>query len=349
MAFEKEYEAVKATIQKYPQQLKQSWEDVRSIDVPNSYKNVKNIVFCGMGGSALGARMIDSLCFGQLSIPLEVFNEYHLPRYVNDDTLVVISSYSGTTEETLSDLHDKALAKGAKVFGITTGGSLATELQEKKIPSYIFEPINNPSGQPRMGIGYSAGAFLALLSMLGLIDLKEDDIYSAISAMQEASKHYASETDVENTAYNLSQKLVGKMPILVSSEHLVGTIHTIKNQFNESAKTFASSFDLPELNHHLLEGLDHPKTNKDNLHFVFFNSHLYTDRIQKRYPITQEVLTKNGIEHTSFAPTSTNKLTQVFESLVFGSFVVYYLTKSYEIDPLAIPWVDYFKKALNDK
>src|SRR6185369_17706943 len=108
MAFEKEYEQVKATIQKYPQQLKQSWEDVRSIDVPNSYKNVKNIVFCGMGGSALGARIIDSLCFGQLSIPLEVFNEYHLPRYVNDDTLVVISSYSGTTEETLSDLHDKA-------------------------------------------------------------------------------------------------------------------------------------------------------------------------------------------------------------------------------------------------
>jgi glucose/mannose-6-phosphate isomerase len=347
MGFDAKYELVKQTIQKYPDQLKQAWEEVRGIYLPTEYQNVQNIVFCGMGGSALGARMIDSLVFDRLRIPFEVFNEYHLPLYVSEKTLVVISSYSGATEETLSDLHDRVLAKGGKVIGITTGGKLADELEKQKTPAYIFEPKYNPSGQPRMSIGYATGAVLALLSALKLIEFDENEIYKATTAMQEAGKHYANETDAENTAYNLSQKLKGKMPVLVASEHLVGTAHTIKNQFNESAKTFATLFDLPELNHHLMEGLAHPEENKKLLHFVFLNSHLYTQKVQKRYPLTQEVITKNGIEHSMFSPTATDKLSQVFETLVFGSFVVYYLTKSYGIDPLEIPWVDYFKKQLS--
>src|SRR6476659_358310 len=128
---EEKYALVKQTIQKYPDQFRQAWEEVRGIHVMESYKDIQNVVFCGMGGSALGARMMDSLLFDRLRVPFEIFNEYHLPNYVNDKTLVVISSYSGTTEETMSDLHDKALSKGAKVFGITTGGELAGELQEK--------------------------------------------------------------------------------------------------------------------------------------------------------------------------------------------------------------------------
>lgn len=348
MAFEDKYELVKQTIQKYPEQLKQAWEEVKSIHLPDDYKNVQNIVFSGMGGSALGARVVDALAYDQLQIPLEIFNDYHLPSYADNRSLVVVCSYSGTTEETLSDLNDKAVSKGAKVFGITTDGDLTKELRAKNIPSYVFNPKANPSEQPRMGIGYMAGAVLALLSNLNFIEFKDEEIYTAIKVMQEAGKHFGDETSAENTAFNLSQKLKGKMPILVASEHLVGSAYTIKNQFNESAKTFSALFELPELNHHLMEGLAHPEQNTEFLHFVFFNSHLYDSRVQKRYPLTQEVVTKNGIEHSMFSPTSLDKLSQAFEVLVFGSFVVYYLTKSYGIDPVAIPWVDYFKKQLKN-
>src|SRR5258705_1769255 len=104
MAFEDKYELVKQTIQKYPEQLKQAWEEVRGIYVPNDYKEIGNIVFCGMGGSALGARMVDSLLFDRLEVPLEIFNGYGVPTYTDDKSLVVVSSYSGTTEESIAAL-----------------------------------------------------------------------------------------------------------------------------------------------------------------------------------------------------------------------------------------------------
>lgn len=345
MAFEKEYELVKQTIQKYPEQVKQAWEEVRSLHLPNEYKDVQNIVFCGMGGSALGARIVKSFSSDRMELPFEIYNEYRIPSYVNDKTLVIISSYSGTTEETLANL-EFAKRKRAKIFGITSGGLLAETLSRDNISCYIFDPKHNPSKQPRLSIGYAAGAVFALFSALSYFKLTDDEIYKSIAAMQEAVAHFSDETSAENTAFNLSQKLLGHIPILVASEHLFGTAYTIKNQFNESAKTLCALFELPELNHHLMEGLAHPSNNKDLLHFVFFNSPLYTSRTQKRYPLTQEVVTKNEIQATMFSPTSLDGLSQVFESLVFGSFVVYYLTRSYNIDPIAIPWVDYFKKEL---
>lgn len=342
---DQKYEKVKETIQKYPDQLRQAWEEARGIDLPNDYKNVQNVVFCGMGGSALGARIVKAYAAELLEVPFEIYNEYRMPSYVNDKTLVVISSYSGSTEETLSNL-ESAKRKRAKIFGITTGGKLAQELHDANIPCYIFDPKSNPSGQPRLSIGYAIGAVCALLASLSFMKITDDEIYKAIAAMKEAVKHYSDETAAENTAYNLSQKLVNHIPILVASEHLFGSAYTVKNQFNESAKTFCALFDLPELNHHLMEGLKNPPSNKDNLYFVFFSSHLYSPRVLKRYPLTQEVVSKNEIQHTIFAPSSSDKLSQVLETLVFGSFTVYYLTRSYDIDPIAIPWVDYFKEAL---
>ncbi len=348
MAFEEKYKLIKETIQKYPDQLKQSWEEARGVHLPSEFKNIQNVVFCGMGGSALGARIIDSFGFDQLSVPLEVFNEHHLPSYISENTLVVISSYSGKTEETLSDLHDRILRKRAKVFGITTGGPLAEELAEKQIPSYIFDPKHNPSLQPRMSIGYACGTLLALLTSLGVLNIKDDEVYKTVNAMREMVKHYGDDTNLENKSASLAATLKDKIPVLVASEHLVGVAHTVKNQFNESAKTFATLFDLPELNHHLMEGLAHPPQNRDLLHFVFINSHLYDSHVQKHYPLTQEVVGKNGIGHSMYAPVGTSKLAQVFETLIFGSFVVYYLTKQYGIDPMEIPWVDYFKKQLKN-
>src|SRR5512139_3046548 len=94
------FSLVYETIKAYPLQLKSSWDEVGHSYIPESYKNVQNLVFCGMGGSALGARMADSFIFDRLRIPFEIFNDYKLPNYVNDKSLVVVSSYSGTTEET---------------------------------------------------------------------------------------------------------------------------------------------------------------------------------------------------------------------------------------------------------
>jgi glucose/mannose-6-phosphate isomerase len=97
-----------------------------------------------------------------------------------------------------------------------------------------------------------------------------------------------------------------------------------------------------------MEGLANPTENKNILYFIFFNSNLYSPRVEKRYPLTIDVVKQNNIPSHEFQPFSNDKLSQVFETLIFGSFLVYYLAKNYSINPTVIPWVDYFKKKLKE-
>jgi glucose/mannose-6-phosphate isomerase len=348
-SFKEKYKLVADTIRAYPMQLRQSWDEISQMFIPEDYKDIKNVVFAGMGGSALGARIVDSLLVNRLRIPFEIYNEYHIPNYVNDESLVVVSSYSGETEETLDCLHE-SLNKGAKIFGITTGGKLGNILKERNIPSYVIDPVNNPSKQPRMSIGYAIGSILAVLTKLEVVHFSTDEMDQAIFAMNNALTDFNENVpETRNLAKVFSKKLYNKFPILVASEHLVGTAHTIKNQFNESAKTFCVLFDLPELNHHLMEGLAHPAKMKDYMHFVFLTSNQYSEEVKKRYPITQKVLEKNNVEFSVFNPNSETKLEQIFETLAFGSSVAYLMTKEYKIDPLDIPWVEFFKEEMAKK
>jgi len=345
-SMEEKYKLVADTIRAYPLQLKQSWEEIQKMYIPDEYKNIDNIVFCGMGGSALGARMLDAYAFNLLRTPLEIVNEYGLPNYTNSKVALIVSSYSGSTEETIEATYE-ALKRKAKVFAITTGGKLGEIIKEEKLSGYLFDPVHNPSGQPRMSIGYASGAVLSFLTKIGAISVTEDEIDQTISVMNNVIGDYnEGATKEKNLAVSFAQKIKGKIPILIASEHLIGTVYTIKNQLNESAKTFSALFDIPELNHHLMEGLRNPVKLKDLFLFIFFNSKLYSERVQIRYPLTADVVEKNGVPHLMYSPFSDKKLPQVFETLIFGSYMAYYLTKEHQIDPLEIPWVDYFKKEL---
>ena len=133
---------------------------------------------------------------------------------------------------------------------------------------------------------------------------------------------------------------------MVASEHLFGVAHAFKNQLNETAKTFACLFDLPEADHHLLEGLGYPEAAKAFLHFLFFESGVYFGEVKRRYSLTQEVVGKQGVSFTNYHLTAYRKLPQIFEVLILGSFVSFYLALLHEVDPAQIPWVDYFKAKL---
>lgn len=341
------FQKVADTIRAYPHQLTQVWDQVNSLYIPNDYKEVDRIVFCGMGGSALGARMADSLLMENLRVPLEIFNGYDIPAYTNEKTLVVLSSYSGGTEEIVECAH-KALQTSAKIIGMSAGGKLADILQEHNKPILIFDPIHNPSEQPRFGIGYAVGSVIALLAKLGFASVSDSERTEALSVMHEmATEFHENNSTGHNLAIEYARKLKGKIPVLVSSEHLYGATYVVKNQINESAKTFALLFEIPELNHHLMEGLKNPTKMSDLLTFVFFESKNYKDRVLKRYPLTSDVVEKNNITHITYTCRSKTKFAQSFEVLFFGSMVVYFLTKEYNQDPMIIPWVDYFKDQLS--
>lgn len=325
-------------------QLRVGWQDSRSVKIPAEYKRVQNIVVTGMGGSGLGAPLIRSVF--DLSLPLQIVNDYTLPAFVDDKTLVIVSSYSGGTEETISTFKD-ALEKGAKVVGITSGGKLATLLQEKGFPVYQFDPRYNPCGQPRMGLGYSVGGILGLLSQLGLVKLSDQEMEKAASYIKTISSSFGLEaTTDKNPVKTIATRLIGKIPIIIAAEFLAGNAHIFANQTNENAKTFAAYFILPEIDHHLLEGIRFPEGLGEKIKFVFLETGLYSEKIKQRVKITKEVLARASIESISYNIKGSSKIEASFEALAFSSWASFYLAILNEIDPTPIPNVDFFKEQL---
>lgn len=324
-------------------------KQARGLKIPASYKKVKNVALLGMGGSAIGMHFIKSVFADELKIPVEIINDYKLPALVNKDTLVIASSYSGGTEETLQAVSE-AKKRKAKIVVICAGGKLAefalrqssVRAKSNKLPALIFTTKNNPCKQPRMGLGYSIVGQMMILQKVGL--LKNVATQKMIKTIEESDKKFGVKADeATNPAMQFAKKLLDKSVWFVGSGHLLGNIHIAANQMNENGKRFAGYFALPELNHHLLEGMVNPKSNSASVYFVLFNSSLYHPRVQKRYDITKDVLAQNSISGEIYKCQAKDKLGQACEMLVFGSYLSYYCAMLSSIDPSNIPFVDYFK------
>ncbi len=327
-------------------QCLQAWDDVGRIKISPTYGTVRQIVINGMGGSALGGHVIQSLYESALQVPLVVTNSYRVPRFVSRDTLYILSSYSGTTEEVLATLP-VAKRRGAKLLIICAGGALARAAKKQKIPAYVFDPQFNPSNQPRMGLGYAIVGLIALLKKCGLIKIREAQFRAAVRGFVGMHRRFGIKVrERHNEAKRLARALHGTAPLITSAGHLGGNAHIFANQINENSKTFATFFMYSELNHHLMEGMRFPATNARQLSVVIIESGLYHPRIQKRIAITKRVLAKNRISLVSYRVRQPLALAQVFEVLLFGSYVNFYLAMLNGIDPSPIPYVEYFKKQL---
>lgn len=321
----------------FANQCEQIWKDGQKLNFPSEYNDVENIVICGMGGSAYGGHVAFSLFKNELKIPLYVNSDYHLPAFVNERTLIILTSYSGSTEEVMSCAKE-AFDKSARVVGLTSGGELGKQLQTQYVPSLIFNPVNNPSGQPRLGYGYIVLGTIAILSRMNLINMPEETVQKMIEELK------MNTTDIKEKAIELASKIQGTIPVLFASEFLYGNSHIIRNQFNETSKSFSAFSPLPELNHHLMEGLKNPTDKK--LTVLFLSSMFYSDSVKKRIELTKDVVGKNSIPFVEYEAKGTSMLSQTFNVLSFGGYITLYLAFLYGLDPSLIPWVDYFKEQL---
>ncbi|MFA5133371.1 MAG: SIS domain-containing protein [Patescibacteria group bacterium] len=326
------YGPVFESIKMIPAQFESTFTE--KISIPESYKGIKNIVFCGMGGSALSAHMFWAL--NACSIPFCFYNGYVPPKCLCEDTLFIASSYSGSTEEVLASLKNAAKEK-AKILGLTSGGPLLKYLKSKKYPFIKFDQTYNPSAQPRYGLGYGLGALLNIFIQMKLIDYNNEAVRDIIMSLEQPSIEEATKT-VED--------IQGFLPIIVASEFLEGNAHTLTNQLNETCKLFSVYYGIPELNHHLMEALKRPAPNGRLLKFVFIESDLYAKEIENRFEVTKRVVKKNKIGYTSYKVRGKTKLEQVMNLLLFGSLVGLVLSVRYKEDPTDIPWVKYFKEEL---
>jgi len=337
------------SIRALPLQCLHALDATDDIRIPEHYGHAKQILLCGMGGSALGAHVIQRWYEQELQVPFLICRDYNLPGWVGPETLVILSSYSGSTVETLS-AAEQAIARKSMLMGITAGGQLGQMLDIEGAPWYRVEPTHNPCGQPRMALGYALFGLLGLLCNADLLPDERSDIRREIALFARGADQFDPMVNDDWVLHHSS--LVGKSIVIVGSEHLEGNAHIMANQINENAKAQATWHNLPEVNHHLLEGLLNPPALRDQTVFILLQSGLYGPANRARYEVMFSILLSMKImPHTwgDLKPHGGSKVSDIIYTLAQGSWLSFILSQAYRVDPSPIPYVDKFKRELKSK
>ena len=328
-----------------PEQIIDLIQQTVNFKLPKNYKNINRVVVSGSGGSNLAGRIMAAVFNQGLTAPLLINPDYEAPGWVDKNTLFVACSYSGQTEETLA-AYQAAKKQKAKIVVLTSQNSnnkLAQSAARDRLPGLIFKTTANPAGQPRLGLGYSLAGLSLILEKARVLKSRSKNLEQVSNKLKIWGNRLIPEKS-NNQASQLAHKLNGHNIIIVSGEFLAGNAHTLRNQICENSKNFADYLTLPDLNHFAMEGLSKP--NNSQLIFLFFDSILDSPRVQKRAGLTKQVIKKNKLPFVSYQLQGKNKWEQSWEMLQLGAWLTLYLAELNKVDPLAIPWVDWFKKQL---
>ncbi len=340
-------DSVAQSIYLLPEQIKDVLKQCKDFTLPKAYKKINKIVVSGMGGSNLGGRIFNSVFESDLKSPIIILADYETPGWLGSDCLFIASSYSGTTEETLN-AYREAKKKKAQIVVLTSNSKnnpLLKMARTDKTPVLSFDAIENPSNQPRLALGYAIFSLAQILISANQIKLSPLSIKVALSTLAKTGDKLIP-TKTNNTAFKLAADIRGCGFIVVAGPFLAGNAHAFRNQINENSKNRANYLIIPEMNHYALEGLGHPITCKDSVGMLFIESNIYSPRIQKRVALTKKVAVKNGVKVLSHKLTGHTKLEQCLEMLQLGSWITYYLAQANHVDPITVPWVDWFKSEL---
>jgi glucose/mannose-6-phosphate isomerase len=329
-------------------QIKDAWAQIGQLSFTPT-TDIHNVIVSGMGGSGLGADIARSVLKDRLQAPIELVHDYTLPAYADQHTLVVLMSVSGGTEETVASAQ-QALTQGCQLAVITGGDQLLELAQANNAFVYQIDPRENPSTQGRVALGYAIVGMLGVLHLAGVFTLTDQELDEILTTVIKVSVECGVDVPQDkNKAKTLAFDLIDRKPILVAADFLEGVIHTSTNQLNENGKIFAEYHVIPELNHHLMEGLMFPHSIKSSNLFVLINSNLYHPQNQKRVAITAELIDDNEIDTLLINLSADTKLTQAFELLALFNYASFYLGILEQIDPGPLPLVSWFKEELGQK
>jgi len=312
----------------------------QNMTLPSYFIKARKVVLMGMGGSGQAADIVKVLLQESTDLIVESVHDYTLPNFVDKDTLVIVCSYSGNTEESLSIFRD-ANDKGAKLLAITTGGKLKILADKFRMPSFTFS-YDCP---PRASFPYQFVYLLSVFEKLGFWELNEESFSHILDILDKGIKKFGSDSNLfENPAKILAEKMHDSTIILYASQKLAGVANRFKAQLNENSKNMAYVETLPELNHMSIEGYRYPKAKS----FVLsLESMFEMDRIILRQNITAEILQKNKIDFDRIKFVQANtRLSEIVLLVVFGDFVSYYLSLLNQVDPSTNKFIDHMKERL---
>ncbi|HVA98272.1 MAG TPA: bifunctional phosphoglucose/phosphomannose isomerase [Bacteroidia bacterium] len=324
---------MKNMIAGFSKQLQEAIEIGKKIKLTVAPHEIKNVVISGLGGSGIGGTIVSELVAMEISVPVQVVKGYFIPNYVDKNTLVIISSYSGNTEETVNCM-ETAIQKNAKIVCITSGGKIA-EIAKQNQLDYIIIPGGMP---PRTCLGYSFTQQFFILTFFGL--LKNNFLKELENAIQLIDTN---EKNIQEEAKIIAGKLKNKLPVIYSTTYNEGIAIRLRQQLNENAKILCWHHVIPEMNHNELVGWTEKS---ENLAVIIFRDKNDFARNQTRIEINKKVFEK----YTSTIIEIYSKGNSLIEKAIYlihlGDWISYFVAEQKGVDAIEVNVINHLKAEL---
>jgi glucose/mannose-6-phosphate isomerase len=325
-----------------PEQLLTAWGEAEGLALAD-FSSVKQVLVAGMGGSAIGADLLKAYIAPLSTVSVSVHRDYGLPAWANGpDTMVIISSHSGNTEETFSAM-ETALERGCSILAISTGGKIAKLAEETGTNLWIFKH----KGQPRAAVGYSFCLLLNVFTRLGFISDPTDELHDAVSEMKEQRELLAPELpDHQNSAKLQAGQLIDRWASIFGADLLAPVARRWKGQISEIAKAWGQYEELPEADHNTLAGVVNPEDLLAKTMVYFLMAEKNHPRNIRRIELTKKNFMLEGISTGLIKARGKSRLAQMWTLIQFGDYTAFYLAMAYEVDPTPVAAIENLKSEL---
>lgn len=324
---------MKEIVQSLPNQINEAIEIGKKCNFKNTDREIRNILVCGLGGSGIGGRIVSQILIEEIKIPFLTSNDYDIPAFVDEHTLVIASSYSGNTEETIAAI-EIATKRGAEIAVVTSGGKLLEMAKENNWNHAVV-----PSGeQPRAMLSYSIIQQFFLLNRYGIIS------EAVLNELSETASFIASISEsADKAARNLALKITASTAIIYSDAAFESVAVRFRQQINENGKELCWHHALPEMNHNELVAW----AGGDEHHAPIY---LATDfdhpRTRARWKITKEIISHQTNNINEIVAKGNSRLQQFFYLIHLTDFVSIHMADIKEIDPVEVNVITHLKSEM---
>ncbi len=319
-------------IKNFPAQLTEAVEIAGKSKLKRATSPIHNVVICGLGGSGIGGTIVKETILHQAKVPIEIMKTYTLPAYVGENTLVICSSYSGNTEETLESFLFAQEHK-AHIVCVTSGGKLLELAKEAG-----YDAIVIPGGMPpRSCLGYSLTQLFHILAFHGIATEHSTHISSAVKLLVE------NQATLMKAAERMAEVLKTHTPVIYSTALNEGVAIRFRQQLNENAKILCWHHVIPEMNHNELVGWSHEYPEIAVLMFKDVQEH---SRNELRIELCKKIFEKYANIIIEIPSKGNHILEKKLYWIHFGDWVSYYLAEQRHVDSMEVKVIDQLKKDL---
>lgn len=323
----------------FPVQWGNAMDLASNLDLSIDKERITNICFAGMGGSAAGGAFLQAYLYGSCPYPVQAIQHYQIPGWIDEHTLLIASSFSGNTEETLTALTS-AREQGAQTIAVTSGGELMLKAAKEG-----FDSIKLPGEMPtRTALGYSFVPLYRIFQYLGLIDDGDRVLNETQQLLAEQNELFSNPED--NEALNLAEELNNTLSIFYSDTIMQPINLRWQSQFEENAKTLAYGGTLPEMTHNEIVGWEQLVHLTGRLSVIMLTGIEESPRVKRRMEIVEELVADQTASLQILNSRGNNRLARMFSLIQLADWTSFYLAMLNDVDPTPVTKIDLLKRKL---